>query len=426
MKRFFVLLWFSLASIGLYAQIPDTLRMMHYNLLYYTNNSGVSDCNSISNNLNNKDANLRTILNYVKPDVLCVCELGSQNEYADRILDNVLNTNGVNYFSRGPLTNLSGGYIANMIFYDSRKLQLYSSQTISTAYRDINGYTMFYKSENLANEDTVFVTFWLAHFKAGSGNTNENYRQTQAQRLMNRISQNGFPGNYILSGDLNLYSSNESAYKELTEYSNSLYRFYDPVNSPGNWHNNYQFSSLHTQSTHTSNDDCFSSGGLDDRFDFILVSPYLYYGSDRMHIVDNSYRTLGQDGNRMNGTVLSPTNNSVPSNVATALFNQSDHLPVIVDFTVDANVGVTEHTLNFFVNVVNPVQNNLEIVIQNEVADIYKFDLYTIDGRLVKSFSEQLENGVHSLSYNVNIKDGMYILMVSNKNGQKTVKKIVK
>ncbi|MEG2070029.1 MAG: hypothetical protein RR034_01475 [Bacteroidales bacterium] len=47
----------------------DTIRMMQYNLMYYTNTSGVSGCNSTTNNLNAKDVALKTILQYVQPDV---------------------------------------------------------------------------------------------------------------------------------------------------------------------------------------------------------------------------------------------------------------------------------------------------------------------------------------------------------------------
>ena len=115
----------------------DTIRMMQYNLMYYTNTSGVSDCNVMTNNLDNKDAHIKTIFRYVQPTVMCVCELGSNNQYADRLLNNAINTDGIDYYRRGPLTSQSGGTIANMIYYDSRKLTLYKSANITTAYRDI-------------------------------------------------------------------------------------------------------------------------------------------------------------------------------------------------------------------------------------------------------------------------------------------------
>ena len=403
----------------------DTIRMMQYNLMYYTNTSGVSDCNSMTNNLDNKDLHIKTIFQYVRPTVFCVCEIGSQTQYADRLLNNAINTDGIDYYRRGPLTNQSGGTIANMIYYDSRKLVLYKSTNITTSYRDINGYTFYYNADNLSSGDTIFTTFWIAHLKAGTGTTNENARFAQTQKLMNRIANSGLPGNYTFSGDFNLYSSNEAAYQELTEYSNSLYRFYDPANSPGYWHNSSQFSSLHTQSTRTQAEYCFSTGGLDDRFDIILVSPYIYFGSDRMHIVEGSYHALGQDGARFNGSIVSPTNYSIPPNVANALYMQSDHLPVIMDMTIDAHVGVADRNPDFFVRVTNPVRETLQVDMQSMEAGRYNIEIYSMDGRRIARFEEDLDEGTHRFSYPFKYGKGAYLVRFQNDKGQKIVKKVV-
>jgi hypothetical protein len=413
------------ASVGLLCAQTDTIRMMQYNLMYYTNSSGVSECNSVTNNLDNKDMHIKTIFKYAQPTVMCVCEMGSQNQYADRLLNNAINTDGVDYYRRGPLTNHSGGTIANMIYYDSRKLTLYKSTNITTSYRDINGYTFYYNADDLASSDTIFMTFWIGHLKAGSGSTNENHRLVQIQKLMNRISNLGMPGNHTFSGDLNIYYSEEPAYQELTEYSNSLYRFYDPANCPGYWHNNSQFASMHTQSTHSQSSDCFADGGLDDRFDIILVSPYIYYGSDRIHILDGSYHVVGQDGMRFNKSVISPTNNSVPNNVANALYQQSDHLPVILDMVVDAHVGVKEHQPGYFVKIVNPVRNELQIDLHSNLSKKYTIGLFSVDGRCLASYQENLDEGSHHLSYPFPYGKGAYLLVFQDEKGQKTTKKVL-
>ena len=46
---------------AVFSQGPDTIRMMQYNLMYYTNSSGISDCNSVSNNLDKKDSLIKII-----------------------------------------------------------------------------------------------------------------------------------------------------------------------------------------------------------------------------------------------------------------------------------------------------------------------------------------------------------------------------
>lgn len=425
MKRFLLLVGLFLLSSYL-LQGQDTLRMMQYNLMYYTENSGVSDCNATTNNLNNKDANIKTIFQYVLPDVFCVCEMGTNNIYVERLLNNAINVNGINYYRHTPLTNYSGGYIANMMYYDSRKLTLYDTYYITTSYRDINGYKMYYNSTDLANGDTVFITFWIMHLKAGTGSANEDARHAQTQRFMNRISSMGSPGNNVVSGDFNIYGASESAYQELINYSNTLYRFYDPIDSEGEWNNNGRFASLHTQSTHSSNDDCFASGGLDDRFDFILVSPYIYYGSKGVRVLPSTYHALGQDGHRFNGSIISPSNSSIPSNVAQALYNQSDHLPVITDFIVDGHVGVSNRSSEIFLKVVNPIQDQLTMELHTEEAGTYTFDIYALDGKFLQSNSLNLEPGVHKLQFDFPFERGFYLLKITDSKHRSNIRKLVK
>ncbi len=425
MNRILLFVLFSIL-MGFVSAQQDTLRMMQYNLMYYTNNSGVSDCNSTTNNLNDKDLNIKTIFRYVMPDVFCVCEMGSNNTYADRLLNNAINTDGIDYYRRGVLTNYSGGTIANMIYYNSRKLSPYQNYTISTSYRDINGYKMYYNSTDLPNGDTVFITFWVMHLKAGSYDDNEYARYVQVQKLMNKMVSLGAPGNNIVSGDFNIYGASEPAYQELTNYDNSLYRFYDPIDRPGEWNNNSQFADIHTQSTHTESTGCFSTGGLDDRFDFILVSPYVYYGTEGVRVLPETYHALGQDGHHYNGMVNQPQNTAVPTNVANALYNQSDHLPVVTDFLIDGHVGVTALQNDFLLKVANPITDHLTIFLHNNQSDQFSFDIYSIDGKLVSHFDETLEEGPQTLDYPTHLTHGFYFLKVTNSKGQSQVVKLVR
>ena len=97
MNRYSILglLFFSLLLTNLTSLQADTIRHMQYNLLFYTNNA-TEDCNSSTNNLDEKDAALKQIVKYVMPDVLTVNEIGKEQIYADRILNNVLNTDNIN------------------------------------------------------------------------------------------------------------------------------------------------------------------------------------------------------------------------------------------------------------------------------------------------------------------------------------------
>lgn len=421
----FLLLTIISLSTSLFAQ--DTIRMMQYNLMYYTDNSGISDCNSSTNNLANKDENVKTIFQYVKPDVFCVCEMGSSMTYVNRLLNNAINVDGIDYYRNGPLTNYSGGSIANMIYYDSRKLTLYDNYYVTTSYRDINGYKMYYNSTDLEHGDTVFVTFWIMHLKAGSSDANAAARYVQTQRLMSRLEAMGAPDNYVVSGDFNVYGASENCYQELVNYSNSFYRFYDPIDRPGEWNNNGQFADIHTQSTHTESTGCFSTGGMDDRFDIILVSPYINYGSQRVKVLPETYHALGQDGNRFNKSIVYPTNNSIPNAVAQALYNQSDHLPVITDFAIEASpVGVQERAADFSISVVNPVRDNLTVNVLTPNADVYQFQVYAMDGRLLAQYEEALDGGCHTVRFPFEYAKGLYVLKVTDSRQQQQVWKLVK
>lgn len=421
----FLLLTIISLSTSLFAQ--DTIRMMQYNLMYYTDNSGISDCNSSTNNLANKDENVKTIFQYVKPDVFCVCEMGSSMTYVNRLLNNAINVDGIDYYHNGPLTNYSGGSIANMIYYDSRKLTLYDNYYVTTSYRDINGYKMYYNSTDLEHGDTVFVTFWIMHLKAGSSDANAAARYVQTQRLMSRLEAMGAPDNYVVSGDFNVYGASENCYQELVNYSNSFYRFYDPIDRPGEWNNNGQFADIHTQSTHTESTGCFSTGGMDDRFDIILVSPYINYGSQRVKVLPETYHALGQDGNRFNKSIVYPTNNAIPNAVAQALYNQSDHLPVITDFAIEAApVGVQEYAADFSISAINPVRDNLTVNVLTPNADVYQFQVYAMDGRLLAQYEEALDGGCHTVRFPFEYAKGLYVLKVTDSRQQQQVWKLVK
>lgn len=407
----------------------DTIRMMHYNLMYYTN-STPSNCYNPIEYLNKKDSALEKVIKYVLPDVLCVCEMGSQTQYVNRFRNNVLNVNGINYYESCPLTNYSGGSIANMLYYDKRKLSFHSSFYISTSYRDINAYTLYYRSSNLADGDTAFITFLLAHLKAGSGQTNEAARLVQVQKLMARLQNLGAPQNYIFSGDFNLYSSEEEAYQHLINYGNSAYQFYDPIDMEENWHGKSNFAIAHTQSTHSSSasGECFSSGGLDDRFDFILVSPNVYYGVDKVKSINSSYYALGQDGERLNRSIISPKNSLIPEEIAEALYASSDHLPVIMDLEIDAKpLSINkEIPASFEIMVTNPIRNDLNISLHLYEDNDLTFDIYSVDGKRLEHFQHTFTSGAHKLNRSFDYPASIYFLVITDKQNRKIVKKIVK
>ena len=406
----------------------DTIRMMQYNLMYYTT-QGPEGCDDISNNLAAKDAAMKKIIKYVQPDVLCVNEIGKSDDYAQRLLNNTLNVDGVNYYATCPTTSSSSSYITtgNRLFYNTKKLGYHSSSYIPTSVAYINAYKMYYKTNRLAAGDTIFTTFYVLHLKAGSSESNATTRLTQAQALMSRISA-GKAGNFVLSGDFNIYGASEQSYQHITHYSNSLYRFCDPISREEEWHANRNCASIHTQSTHSWGD-CFAGGGLDDRFDFILVSPYILYGSQKVQSINSSYHAVGQDGNRYNGEVNSPYNNAVPEEIAEALYTMSDHLPVVLDFNIKTTTGIDEYVSSHSVlaNVVNPVRDNkLELNIFSDDERTLTFRLYTTDGRLITTFAEPVHEGENRITKEFPYSPALYFLQILDGQKQVITKKIAK
>jgi len=417
MKRFLFLIWFFVVFFKGNTQAQDTIRVMQYNLMQYCDYYGT--CTATNNNLDTKATNLKTIVDYVQPSIITVEEMGTNMSYVNHLLNNALNINGISYWRNGLLTNASGGSIGNMIYYDSRKFTLKESSFVQTAVRDFNIYRLYYNSPDLINGDTTFFIPIIGHLKAGT--TDSVARNTQVAALMSRLNSLNVADNYILCGDFNIYTSDEPCYKQLLNYSNSLVRFYDPINTPGDWNNNYNFSHVHTQSTHTSGD-CFSTGGMDDRFDFMLTSANVLNGYDNVQAITSSYHAVGQDGSRLNGTIISPTNNIVPTAVSLAMFNMSDHLPVVMDFKIycpSCGTGfgeIFENNLN--INLQNPVTDQLIFSINEPNITTYLMSIFDINGRLIlqKNITQNTSDFHYSESVS-SINRGVYILQLISDKG---------
>jgi len=313
---------------------------MHYNLLNYGNYWG--NCTTSNNNVDDKNNSLKTIVNYVKPDIFTVNEISNANSYHEYLMYGALNVDGINYYQMGDPSNQSNSYIINQVYYNSNKLSLHSSFGIYTYPRDIDIFKFYYNPINKSiSGDTVFLYCIVAHLKAGQDY--ELARANATEELMDYLSNSDAAGNYLFMGDFNIYSSSEQAFQNLLFHPNQQIRFYDPVNQIGQWHDNSYYASVHTQSTHDSGD-CHSGGGMDDRFDFILASDEIINGTDLIQYIQGSYWALGQDGNHFNDALLDPPENtSVPLGVLNALYNMSDHLPVVMNLKVDNSTGSIEN-----------------------------------------------------------------------------------
>ena len=100
-----------------------------------------------------------------------------------------------------------------------------------------------------------------------------------------------------------------------------------------------QYTLYHTQSPRTSQFGGGASGGMDDRFDYILFSDSLMQ-SNRTFVLKETYKAIGNDGNHYDKAINIAPNTAVTQEIADALHDASDHLPVVVDIVFSNEIVI--------------------------------------------------------------------------------------
>lgn len=384
----------------------ETIKVMTYNLMFFNNYT--SFCTQQNNSHVAKAAWLKTIVKNQSPDVLAVCEVGTTptSTYTlNYILGNSMNVDGE---TKWAVTTTSGSYLVNGLFYDKNKFQFVGHTIVSTSgLRDIN----IYKLKYTEYQEDVFFSVVVMHLAAGNAAAE---RALMIDNLMTKIQAMGNNENYIVVGDFNVYTHTEEAFQKLINPSYSPIAFYDPINQMGDWNNNYSYRNYHTQSTHGSNDsDCHSSGGMDDRFDFILIAGSIKDGTANVIYKQDSYMAVGQDGLHYNASINSPaTNSSLPPDVIDALFNMSDHLPVVAEFYMGQQNSTISMSIDpfFYANVQNPIVGELKFQLKTIYRKPIKVSVYSITGALViEDFIISEPDQIYAIDINRLI-NGLYIL----------------
>ena len=421
-----------LISSFTFLQSQEIATFMTYNVLNYRNET--SFCTNTNNNPISKENYIKTIVDHVQPDLIAFNEVGSNPTNAVKLLDRCLNVNGVTKYAMANFSSTSGSSLANAFYYNEDMFEMYSYDKVendnsgSQIVRLINVYTVYYKDANLTlGADTTFLTVFIAHLKAGTGTANSTQRDKATEAVMEYITDENITGNYIITGDFNTYTSSEAAIQNLVDPTNQAIKFLDPVDRMGSWNNNSSFADVHTQSTHYSSNGCASGGGLDDRFDFILMSQAIKDDADHIDYVKNSYKALANDGNHFNQSINNPANNSVPANVLDAIYNGSDHLPVLMDMIMspaDPNSVSQIDSKEPVVKVVSPSSGMVKGELVGS-AGIYTLKVYSITGVLE---DERVISHKNNTEFMMPISSkGIHLIQVTNGEGfRKTIKVILK
>ena len=189
----------------------------------------------------------------------------------------------------------------------------------------------------LTNYDFDFYVY-SSHLKAGQGQDNEDERADGVVSIRSNADALPSDAHVIYVGDYNFYSPNEPGYQEFIASGSK--QAVDPLGN-GSWSGSSN-AIKHTQSPRASSSGGLIGGGMDDRFDQHLVTAGLFDGSG-FSIVD--YRAFGNDGNHYNTSINAGNNTYYPSQtsrsnaLADALFDASDHIPVVVDYQYPALVS---------------------------------------------------------------------------------------
>jgi len=177
------------------------------------------------------------------------------------------------------------------------------------------------------------VDIWVysAHLKASTGKENKQQREAGVNAILEDIGTLPKYAHVIVVGDMNFYTVREPAYQAIIEV------LIDPLGSD-EWAGEDD-ASKHTQSPRKIRESGLASGGMDDRFDFQFISQSLQDGKG-LDMIRGSYHSLGNDGKHFDIAINDGDNYFFESDtgrsndLATALHNASDHVPVIVDYAV--------------------------------------------------------------------------------------------
>lgn len=211
--------------------------------------------------------------------------------------------------------------------------------------------TMRYQFRPVGYDAAADFYVYASHYKASTGAANEAERNIEARAIRADADALGQGASVIYAGDLNVYSSSEAAFQTLTGTGPG--QAFDPVSRVGSWSGNSSFRDVHTQSPATTSVfDGQVVGGVDDRFDFQLVTgevrdtrgfdympnSYWAFGNTNTHAMDQaissgSAATLAA---RIPGYTTSQA-----SAVLTALTQVTDHLPVLADYQLPARMAAS-------------------------------------------------------------------------------------
>ncbi len=389
-------------SISLFAQNTE-FKVVSYNLLTFPTQGGPDT----------RFNDLEKILDHCQPDLFFVQELLS--EIGLRDITSKCNELFDDEYAHGKfigqISNPSNSWKLqqNLVFNDD-KFDLVDQETIVTTHRDHNYFKLLVNDPNLSPADSTFLHIYVVHLKSSNSPEHEQTRLQMVNKLFEHLEDLPENSNIMVGGDFNIYDSDETPYVKLLS-DNGSNTLKDPINKP-NW---YSHNDILTQSTRTSPPagSGGAGGGVDDRFDFVLLSEALMDAEDKFAYIHDSYKALGNDGTCYNQNITDcGTNNEVSSSLLSALYNMSDHLPVVLSIgnkTVSSMEEISEiQPISIYPNPTNHYLNlELNDLSESTIKVINAMGQTIVDNKIYSN-KERLDIQ--------NLPNGIYIIRIKSKS----------
>ena len=256
-------------------------------------------------------------------------------------------------------SSLNGGSTGSgrpMAVYNSATVTLISQAVIGvTGSTSQPRQTLRYQFRPVGYDSTADFYVYNSHFKAVDDSSSATRRNVEAKAIRTNADALGSNVNLIYAGDLNLYTASEAAFQTLTAPGNG--QAFDPINQIGDWSDNSAFKAYQTQSPATT--EAYPgqvTAGMDDRFDFQLVSGEWLDGRG-LDYITGSYWAFGNTGtHRMNAAITTGSAAALQAflpgytvaqsgTILTYLSQVADHLPVVADYQLPAKMSASLATL---------------------------------------------------------------------------------
>jgi endonuclease/exonuclease/phosphatase family metal-dependent hydrolase len=353
----------ALVAATAFATPAAAVRIMDFNLLNWGGSSGLT-----------RTGFMLSITRGIAPDVVVAQEVTDQGG-VDLFLTSVLNWREPGQWASAPFDN--GPDTDNALWYKPSKWTYLDKKQVHTALRDITRWHLRLAGYNSAEAE---VYIYSMHLKASTG---FEAQRLEEMKICRRDAETTLPfgAHVLMCGDMNTYNySSETCFQwALSDTGQNIGRMRDVIAQVGQWHDSFTYAPFHTQSPRTLQFGGGATGGMDDRFDWILAS-YNWQDGFGMDLDASTYKAYGNNGAHCcNGAINTGTVAPYSQTAMDSLMNASDHIPVQVDVIVPSKAAASTPALAFGSVFVGPdVEQPLSL--SNPVTDLpadglnYSFD----------------------------------------------------